>query len=88
MPAPQSLKTAQRPCAQLTKWRTRLKPLALTIFAAALLFGCVTANSGDFCDIARPIYFDSENVVSWLSEHDSALLRDIVAHNEKTTLCR
>jgi hypothetical protein len=59
----------------------------VTLCALAVLSGCVTANSGDFCDIARPIYFDSENVVSWLSEHDERLLRDIVAHNEKTKSC-
>jgi hypothetical protein len=66
----------------------RFRLWIVTLCALAVLSGCETANSGDFCDIARPIYFDSENVVSWLSEHDSALLRDIVAHNEKTTLCR
>jgi hypothetical protein len=66
----------------------RFRLWIMTLCALAVLSGCVTASSGDFCDIARPIYFDSENVVNWLSEHDSALLRDIVAHNEKTTLCR
>lgn len=70
------------------KWRTRLKPLALTIFAAALLFGCVTASSGDFCDIARPIYIGGDDVVWWLGENDEPMLRAVVTHNEKLASCR
>jgi hypothetical protein len=46
-----------------------------------------TSPSGDFCDIARPIYFNSEEVVDWLLENDEALLRDLVSHNELAADC-
>lgn len=55
--------------------------------SAALLSGCVNP-SGDFCDVAQPIYFDRAVVVDWLSENDEVLLRSIVSHNEKTESCR
>jgi len=50
------------------------------------LFGCA-APSGDFCDVARPMYIDSQGVLEWLAEHDEPLLRAVVAHNEKTAKC-
>ena len=62
------------------------KPLTATLFAVALLSGCVSP-SGDFCDIAQPIYIDSEAVVDWLLDNDEALLRDVVSHNEITAKC-
>jgi uncharacterized protein YprB with RNaseH-like and TPR domain len=46
------------------------------------------AQTGDFCDVARPIYIGSENVVDWLAENDENLLRSVVSHNEKTATCR
>lgn len=58
-----------------------------TLCATVLVSGCVTP-SGDFCDVARPIYIGSESVVDWLAENDETLLRDIVSHNEKTATCR
>ena len=55
--------------------------------SAALLFGCATP-SGDFCDVARPIYIGSDHVVDWLAEHDAVLLRSVVSHNDMTASCR
>lgn len=60
--------------------------LIATLSGTALLSGCVSP-SGDFCDVARPIYMDSEAVVDWLLENDEAMLRDVVSHNEMTAKC-
>lgn len=67
---------------------TKSRLLIATLFVAGLLSGCVaTSPSGDFCDIARPIYLNSEEVVDWLLENDEALLRDLVSHNELAAEC-
>ena len=55
--------------------------------SVGLLAGCVTTESGNFCDIARPMYMRNAAVLDWLAENDVTLLRDIVAHNEKTARC-
>jgi hypothetical protein len=65
---------------------TKSKRLIATLFGVVLLSGCVSP-SGDFCDVSRPIYIDSEAVVDWLVENDEALLRDVVSHNEMTAKC-
>jgi hypothetical protein len=65
---------------------TKSKRLIATLFGVVLLSGCVSP-SGDFCDVARPIYIGSESVVDWLVENDEALLRDVVSHNEMTSKC-
>ena len=44
--------------------------------------GCAPTTSGDFCDIASPLYFESGEVVDWLAENDERLLREIVVANE------
>lgn len=59
----------------------------VTLSSVVLLSGCVK-TSGDFCDIARPIYMGGDHVVDWLAEHDEDLLRSVVSHNEKTASCR
>ena len=46
-----------------------------------LLAGCAQ-TSGNYCDIASPLYFDSNEVVDYLSQKDENLLRDVVIHNE------
>lgn len=46
------------------------------------LAGCATNNGGSYCDIASPIYFDTDETVIWLSQNDSTLLRDIIIGNE------
>lgn len=58
------------------------KRLIVTLCAAGLLSGCV-APSGDYCDIARPIYFDGVETVDWLMYNDQPVLREIVTHNEQ-----
>lgn len=57
-----------------------------TLSSVGLLCGCVKP-SGDFCDVARPIYFGSDAVVDWLAENDQPMLRAVVSHNEKTATC-
>ena len=59
----------------------------ILLSSAALLSGCVSP-SGDFCEVARPIYIGSDAVVDWLAENDEPLLRAVVSHNEKTATCR
>lgn len=64
------------------------KLLIVTLCAAGLLSGCAGQTpSGDFCDIARPIYFDGEIVVDWLLDNDETMLRDVVSHNEMIAKC-
>ena len=47
------------------------------------LAGCVRATAGNnYCDIARPILFDTDAVVDQLAVSDPQLLRDVVTHNE------
>jgi hypothetical protein len=54
-----------------------------------LLAGCTMAPQGDFCDIARPIYFDSADTINWLAENDRWMLQSVVAHNEiQQSMCR
>lgn len=57
------------------------------ILSIALTNGCVKINNGDYCDIARPMYFDSAETINWLAENDRWLLQGIVAHNEITAEC-
>lgn len=57
--------------------------------AFMLLAGCMHAPQGDFCDIARPIYFDSAETINWLAENDRWMLQAVVAHNEvQRSMCR
>jgi hypothetical protein len=44
--------------------------------------GC--AKSDGYCDIASPLYFDTDETVSWLLRNDRTLLVDITVHNETT----
>ena len=52
------------------------------LFATGLLSGCVSP-SGDYCDIANPIYLSGVQTVDWLIHNDEPVLRDIVTHNEQ-----
>ena len=64
-------------------WRATL------ILSTALTSGCVARIDGDFCDIARPIYFDSAETINWLAENDRWMLQAVVGHNEiHKGLCR
>ena len=60
---------------------------AILILSTVLTAGCVKINNGDFCDLARPMYFDNAETINWLAENDRWLLQGIVAHNEVTALC-
>jgi hypothetical protein len=44
--------------------------------------GCATLTTDSYCDIASPLYFDTEQTVSWLLQNDHTLLVDIIVHNE------
>lgn len=63
-------------------WRATL------ILLIAPLAGCAPKIDGDFCDVARPMYFDTAETINWLADNDRPLLEGIVAHNEMTALCR
>jgi hypothetical protein len=59
------------------------------ILLLALVSGCATTIDGDYCDIARPMLFDTMATVEWLSVHDPRILGRIVSHNEThASLCR
>jgi len=52
----------------------------MTLCAAALAAGCAaTQSSGNYCDIAAPIWWDSAED---LDVTPDALVRQIVEHNE------
>ena len=61
---------------------------ATLILSIVLTAGCATKIDGDFCDLARPMYFDNAETINWLAENDRWLLQGIVAHNEITATCR
>lgn len=63
----------------------RVTPILLIALAA----GCAKTVDGDYCDIARPMLFDTITTVEWLSVHDPRILGRIVSHNEThASLCR
>ena len=56
---------------------------------AVPLAGCARITGDTYCDIASPLYFDSEATPEWLLKHDRDLLVDIVVHNETNErLCK
>lgn len=62
---------------------------ATLILSTALTAGCAKTTDGDFCDLARPIYFDSAETINWLAENDRWMLQSVVAHNEiQQSMCR
>ena len=48
----------------------------------AVLNGCAKISGDTYCDIASPMYFDNENIVTYLSEYDSELFKNVIIHNE------
>ena len=52
------------------------------------LSACAAMPDGDFCDLAKPMYFDNAETINWLAENDRWLLQGIVAHNEIAATCR
>ena len=56
---------------------------------AVPLAGGAKITGDTYCDIASPLYFDSEATPEWLLKHDRDLLVDIVVHNETNErLCK
>lgn len=55
----------------------------ILILWIALASGCAKTTTGDYCDIASPLYFGSDEVVTFLAENDVSLLREIVIANEQ-----
>lgn len=64
-----------------------LRMVILPLIALSL-GGCAAKIDGDFCDIARPMYFDTAETINWLADNDRPLLEGVVAHNEVLALCR
>jgi uncharacterized protein YcfL len=60
----------------------------MLVVASLLLAGCAAKIDGDFCDLAKPMYFDNAETINWLAENDRWLLQGIVAHNEITATCK
>lgn len=52
------------------------------ILLIALATGCAKTIDGDYCDVAKPMVFDSMATVEWLADRDPRILARIVAHNE------
>jgi len=59
-----------------------MKFKAILILLTVLLAGCVKPATGDFCDIAAPIYISNMAVLDHLMLQDRNLVVAIVAHNE------
>lgn len=65
------------------------KLLMTMALLAVPLAGCAKITGDTYCDIASPLYFDSEATPEWLLKHDRDLLVDIVVHNETNErLCK
>jgi hypothetical protein len=47
-----------------------------------LVSGCAKISGDTYCDLTSPLIFDSDEVVDYLIESDTKLLRDIIIHNE------
>ena len=57
--------------------------LTIPTLLIVLLAGCGAKISGDtYCDLARPLLFDSKDTVGYLLKHDRNLLVDILVSNE------
>ena len=61
----------------------------MLVLGIALLSGCATVATSNYCQIYSPSYFESEAVIQFLGENDKALLRNIVTQNETyAKLCK
>ena len=59
------------------------KHWATLALASALLSGCAqTPTNGNYCDLARPLRFDSQQTIDTLMAQDRGLLVGIVVNNE------
>lgn len=65
-----------------------MRSMLILTLLTGLVSGCVKATDS-YCDIASPLYFDSQQTVTWLAENDRSLLTDVVIHNEQVTrICK
>jgi hypothetical protein len=56
--------------------------------SAALLSGCV-APASNYCTLAHPILFGSQQTVDWLASNDERMLTDVIVHNEQVSaICK
>jgi len=51
----------------------------MILFVSALIAGCAAPSSGNYCDIAAPIWWDSAED---LDATPDPIVRQIVEHNE------
>lgn len=58
------------------------KRLATLAWGSVLLAGCVQPTNGNYCDLARPLRFDSQQTIDTLMAQDRGLLVGIVVNNE------
>ena len=55
----------------------------MSALASVLLAGCAqTTTSGNYCDLARPLWLSSTQTIDNLMREDRDLLVGIVIHNE------
>lgn len=58
----------------------------LMLCVIALVSGC---ENPEYCDIAKPMFFGSDDTIEYLLREDQQLLRAIVTHNEvRSALCK
>ena len=55
---------------------------ATLALGSALLSGCVQPTNGNYCDLARPLQFSSQQTIDTLMAQDRGLLVGIVVNNE------
>lgn len=61
----------------------KYKSWTTAVLLTALVGGCgLKISSDSYCDITKPLLFESQKTVDWLVEHDRTLLVDVVVHNE------
>ena len=61
----------------------RLRRWAMLAFLGGQLAGCAqTPTNGNYCDLARPLQFGSQQTIDTLMAQDRGLLVGIVVNNE------
>jgi len=58
------------------------KSWMIPILLTGLTSGCAKISGDSYCDVVSPMYFGTDETVSWLIQNDRTLLVDIVVHNE------
>jgi len=55
--------------------------MTLTLLTV-LISGCAKISGDTYCDLASPMYFDSQETIEYLLHQDKDLLLDVLIHNE------